>query len=58
MKEIALLLTIFLIVCQNIEKTTNSANDKIPIFTNATNDVIDRHGKIENIERFREFFRR
>lgn len=53
----ALFISFFIVGCQNTENSTikKPEQNNIPDYTPASEDVIDTHGEIQNIERFKEF---
>ena len=60
MKKIMMIVVIFISIlltgCQTTgNPTIDNFEQNIPDYTPASEDVIDTHGEIENIERFREF---
>ena len=44
--------------CNSEEKSTdiNMNKDSIPLYTKTSDDIIDKHGNLENKERFDQFF--
>lgn len=53
---VILFISILLTGCQTTGNSTNkNFEQNIPDYTPASEDVIDMHGEIENVEKFREF---
>jgi len=52
-----LLFTLFIAGCQNTGNSTNSIQEQndVPDYTPSSEDIVEMHGEIENMERFKEF---
>lgn len=52
-----LIITLLIAGCQNTENSTNTTQkeNNIPDYNPSSEDIVDLHGEIENIERFKEF---
>lgn len=52
-----LIFTLFIFGCQNKDNSTNNILEQndVPDYTPSSEDVVDMHGEIENMERFKEF---